>query len=96
MALTQKPAKKGNGGPNAVLQSDAFKGILTALDQIHPARQLLPVGATIEHRAMYQIRCEEFERIVRALRATVDKADINSLQSTYEPPVYAKPTEKES
>lgn len=68
----------------AILQSGAFKEILVDVRLSHsPLNTLLPWNATTEQRALYQIRCEEFEKIMRSLENFGGESRINKIESTY-------------
>lgn len=82
------PAKKlkpqQNNNLLSYLKSPAFLEVLKYLESQHPVRKGLPIGATMEQRAMYQIRSEEFERIVRWLTTLATESKLSTLESTYQ------------
>lgn len=80
----KQPKPQQNSNLLAYLKSPAFLEILKYLEGQHPVRKGLPIGATMEQRAMYQIRSEEFERIVGWLRTLVTESKLSTLESTYQ------------
>lgn len=73
-----------DGNKQAILQSGAFREIIGDVRRLHhPLNTLLPITATTEQRALQQIRCEEFEKIVRSLEILGRENAVASIESTY-------------
>lgn len=67
----------------ALLQSEAFKEILSELRSMHPVKLLLPAMSTAEHRMIHQIRCEEYEKIMTSFEILGRDNAITAIESTY-------------
>lgn len=75
-----------------ILSSDGFLEIIKSIRDKHPMKVGLAASATTEQRALYQIKCQEYEAICIMLEGmiTSDKQNIPT-ESTYEDepkPVY--------
>lgn len=68
-----------------ILASDGFGEVIKFLESEHPIKREIVTSSTMEQRALYQIQCQEYERILIKLRAMASNAKKESLVATYEP-----------
>lgn len=81
MARTKKIV---NSTAEVVLRSEGFLQVIALLEADHPVKRGLEAAATIEHRALKQVRDQEYESILIKLRALASQARARDVESTYE------------
>lgn len=76
--------KKILSSREAILKSEGFQEIISVLEANHPVHKGLAVEATLEQRALKQVRDEQYEQQLSYLRQLVSTSRSNSVESTYE------------
>lgn len=71
---------------DAILKSEGFQDVIKLLEKDHPLHLGLDHTATIEQRANYQIKVQEYESVMIKLRAMSKTAQASTVESTYEEP----------
>lgn len=61
-----------------------LEDVIPFLEKSHPVHVGLDHNATIECRALYQVKCEQYENILNQLRQMDALSKKNKIENTYE------------